>query len=77
MEPEEIHRRVLWELVHEDAKPLPIIFEKLGQTGEVHTDWKRGNVAPIFKNGKKKDNLGNWVSCLASVPGKITKQIFL
>lgn len=54
MEPEEIHRRVLWELVHEDAKPLPIIFEKLGQTGEVHTDWKRGNIAPIFKKGKKK-----------------------
>ena len=40
-------------LVDEIAKLLSIIFERSWQSGEVPTDWKRGN--PIFKNGKKED----------------------
>ncbi|KFV06972.1 hypothetical protein N340_14500, partial [Tauraco erythrolophus] len=69
---DEVHPRVLRELADEVAKPLFIIFQKLWQSGEVPTDWKRGNVV----RGKK--NSGNYKTVsLTFVPGKIMEQILL
>ncbi|XP_073524210.1 uncharacterized protein [Phyllobates terribilis] len=53
--PDELHPRVLKEIIEEILEPLSIIFENSWRTGEVPEDWRRANVVPIFKKGKKVD----------------------
>ena len=51
----QLHLRVLKELAEELSELLSVIFLKSWETGEVAEVWRRVNVVPIFKKGKKEE----------------------
>jgi len=55
MGPDEMHLRGLREFVDVVAKPLSVIYERSWKSGEVSSDWRKVNIAPIFKKGRKEE----------------------
>ncbi|GAB0182767.1 mitochondrial enolase superfamily member 1 [Grus japonensis] len=69
---------LLWHGVfHGLQVDISIIFERSWRTGEVSEDWRKANVTPVFKKGRKED-AGNYrpVS-LISTPGKGMEELVL
>ena len=77
MGPEEMHPRGLRELADGVAKSLSTIAEESRQLGEVPGVWKKGNIAPLFKKGRKEDPGHHRPVSRTSVPGKIMEQLLL
>ncbi|KFV88061.1 RNA-directed DNA polymerase from mobile element jockey, partial [Struthio camelus australis] len=77
MGPDGMRPRVLRELADIIARLLSIIFERTWRTGEVPKDWKKANVTPVFKKGKKEDPGNKRPVSLTSIPGKVMEQLLL
>ncbi|GAB0208346.1 mitochondrial enolase superfamily member 1 [Grus japonensis] len=77
MGPDEIHPRVLRELVEVLTKPLSIIYQQSWLTREVPVDWRLANVMSIYKKGQKEDPRNYRSVSLTLVPGKVMEQILL
>jgi len=69
MAPDQIHLRVLKQLSTAVSPILTVIFNKSLHSGEVPEDWRKANVAPIFKKGARH-NAENYrpisLTCIAS-----------
>ena len=74
---DEIHPRVLRELVEVIAELLSIIYQHSLLTGEVPEGWRLASVTPIYKKGCKEDPGNYRPVSLTSVLGKIMEQIVL
>jgi len=77
MGPDGMHPRVLRELADVIAEPLSIIFERSWRTREVPEDWRKANVTPVFKKGKKEDPGNYRPVSLTSIPRKVVEQLIL
>jgi len=76
MGPDGMHPRVLRELADVIAEPLTNIFERSWRT-EVPEDWRKANVTPVFKKGKKEDPGNYRPVSLTSILGKMMEELIL
>ncbi|GAB0206374.1 mitochondrial enolase superfamily member 1 [Grus japonensis] len=77
MGPDGMHPQVPRELADVIARPLSIIFERSWRTGEVPEDWRKANVTPVFKKGRKEDPGNCRPVSLTSIPRKVMEQLIL
>ena len=59
------------------AEPLCIVIEKLRTSGEVSGDWKKENITPTYKKGRKEDPGNYRPMSLTTEPVEVMEQILL
>ena len=74
---DEIHPRVLRELVEVLSKPLFIIYQQSWLTGEVPHDWRLASMTPTYKKGRKENPRNHRPVSLTMVVGKVMQQTIL
>jgi len=57
--PDLMHPRVIYEIRHEIAQPLAMLFNRLLESNQIPAIWKCANIAPIYKKGRK-DEVNNY-----------------
>jgi len=77
MGPDGMHPRVLRKPSDVIAEPFSIIFERSWRTGEVPEDWRKANITPVFKKGKKEDPANYRPISHTSIPEKTMEQLIL
>ena len=75
--PDNMSGRVLKELALEIAPILTTIYQSSLDTGEVPSDWRDANVAPIFKKGEHYDPANYRPISLTSIPCKIFEHVIV
>ena len=73
--PDGIHPRVLVETAHSVAAPLSQLFRESLLTGELPSDWKLGEIVPIFKKGCKQAPANYRPVSLTAVPCKVLESL--
>ena len=73
--PDQIHPRVLVETAQSIATPLSQLFRESLLAGELPSDWKLGEVVPIFKKGCKQIPANYRPVSLTAVPCKVLESI--
>ncbi|KAK4825973.1 hypothetical protein QYF61_003542 [Mycteria americana] len=59
------------------VRPRSIIFECSWQLGEVPEAWRKANVTPVSKKGKKEEPGSYRLVSLTSIPGNVMEQLIL
>jgi len=54
-----IHPRVIYEIRHEIAQPLAMLFNRSLESNHILTMWKCANISLIYKKGRK-DEVNNY-----------------
>jgi len=69
--PDKITARMLQEIAWEISPVLTVLFRKSLSEGVVPADWRKANITPIFKKGKKADPSNYRPVSLTSICGKL------
>ena len=75
--PDKISPRILRDLAEEIAPILTILYQSSLDTGQVPSDWRNANVAPIFKKGEHYDPANYRPVSLTSIPCKILEHVIV